>query len=384
MLRLLALVIPFIFISNSLRGALEAKQRFDLINSIKVPYSALIYIAPLAGWWIGWQIDNLTLLLIIIVVISFIAYLYFCMRIYPGIVHGIRISSYLIKDLISYSSWIAVSNFVAPILTYLDRFLISNLLSIAVLAYYSAPYEALTRLWFIPRSMTATLFPAFSRSESQNSDLISRENLSLLSTSLKFIILLLGPISLIVMLFPRDILKILIDVEFAQKSAGITQALMLGIFINSIGRIPTTMLYGKGRPDISAKLELIELPCYIILSVVFIHRLGIEGAAFAWAIRVFADTILLFWSSNKLGFIPYKKVINRHLGIALVGLLTIFCISTALNFFGESIPLINRLGFTTILLIGYEIVAWYKVLDSFEQNSLSKTFHKLINNFSFR
>ena len=31
MLRLLAIAIPFIFLSNSLRGALEAKQRFDLI-----------------------------------------------------------------------------------------------------------------------------------------------------------------------------------------------------------------------------------------------------------------------------------------------------------------------------------------------------------------
>ena len=44
---LIALSLPFILISASLRGVLEAAQRFDLVNLVKIPSSAINYIVPI-------------------------------------------------------------------------------------------------------------------------------------------------------------------------------------------------------------------------------------------------------------------------------------------------------------------------------------------------
>ena len=338
----------------------------------------MIYIAPLAGWWIGWQTDRLTLFLIFIVFLAFLAYLYLCNREYPGLVKEIRISLALVKSLVSYSSWVAVSNFVAPLLTYLDRFLISNIISIGVLAYYTAPYEALTRLWLIPMSLTATLFPAFSRIENQSSDDISQENITLLRSSLKFIVLLLGPVSILIILFPKDILKLWIDAGFAQESSTITQILMVGIFINSLGRIPSTLLYGKGRPDIPAKLHLIELPGYIILAVILIKLFGIAGASYAWTIRVAIDAALLFWMASKNGFISTADFLNKYLGLAITGLTTILCIGGILNIFGQRIPFFQRVGTIIFLLMAFTIVAWFKILERSEQESMGRFIRRII------
>ncbi|MFN3135280.1 MAG: oligosaccharide flippase family protein [Candidatus Kryptonium sp.] len=68
----------------------------------------------------------------------------------------------LLSRIFSFGGWITVVNIGNPILTYIDRFLICVILSIGVLAYYTAPFEAVQRLWIIPANLVITLFPAFS------------------------------------------------------------------------------------------------------------------------------------------------------------------------------------------------------------------------------
>ena len=43
-IRLVGLSLPVMFISSSFRGVLEAAQRFDLVNAVKVPVNILFYV----------------------------------------------------------------------------------------------------------------------------------------------------------------------------------------------------------------------------------------------------------------------------------------------------------------------------------------------------
>ena len=45
--RIIACVLPFVIGSSALAGLLEAKQRFDLLNALRVPLGLLAYVAPL-------------------------------------------------------------------------------------------------------------------------------------------------------------------------------------------------------------------------------------------------------------------------------------------------------------------------------------------------
>ena len=52
-LKLVAISLPINFLSTSFRGVLEAAQRFDLVNAVKVPLNVAFYVLPLAGVLLG-------------------------------------------------------------------------------------------------------------------------------------------------------------------------------------------------------------------------------------------------------------------------------------------------------------------------------------------
>jgi O-antigen/teichoic acid export membrane protein len=64
-LKLVAISLPINFISSSFRGVLEAGQRFDLVNTVKIPLNILFYILPLFGVFLGFNLPGIVLLLVI-------------------------------------------------------------------------------------------------------------------------------------------------------------------------------------------------------------------------------------------------------------------------------------------------------------------------------
>ncbi len=64
-LRLVGWSLPVMFAASSFRGVLEAAQRFDLVNAVKVPVNILFYVLPLAGVALGFALPGIVVLLII-------------------------------------------------------------------------------------------------------------------------------------------------------------------------------------------------------------------------------------------------------------------------------------------------------------------------------
>jgi O-antigen/teichoic acid export membrane protein len=67
-----------------------------------------------------------------------------------------------------------------------------------------------------------------------------------------------------------------------------------------VSQIPGTVLQAAGRPDLAAKLMLVELPAMVLLNLLLIPRFGITGAAATWSARVIADALLLFWFAHRI------------------------------------------------------------------------------------
>lgn len=63
--------------------------------------------------------------------------------------------------------------------------------------------------------------------------------------------------------------------------------------------IPAAMIQGEGRPDLCAKLHLLELPLYALIAWGLITRFGIEGSAVAWVLRVAFDALVLLGIARK-------------------------------------------------------------------------------------
>ena len=294
--QLLAASIPVVTVTSGLRGILEAQQRFRVLNFIRIPTSIFSFAGPLLVLPFSHSLVPVIVILIIGRLLGGLAHLLACFHAMPALRHSPVIHRAIVAPLVRFGGWMTVSNIVGPLMVYSDRFLIGGLLSVSAVAYYTTPFDLAGRLSFIPVAVTGVLFPAFATSLANNPD----RTALLSSRGIKYIVLAMFPIILVTITFAPDGLRLWLGPVFASHSQSVLRWIALGIFINSIACVPFTLLQSAGRPSVTAKLHLLELPLYLVAVWVLTKRLGIEGAAIAWTARIVVDTTLLFFFADRM------------------------------------------------------------------------------------
>jgi O-antigen/teichoic acid export membrane protein len=294
---LLAISLPIVIITAGLRGFLEALQRFDLVNKMRIPMGVMIFLGPLMILPFTRNLSYLIGILVVVRTIGFIAHVIICFREMPSLLNHIKFARSNISYLFRFGTWMTISNILGPLMTYLDRFLIGALLSVAFVAYYATPYEVVTKLLIIPSSLACVLFPAFATSFSGGDEKRIR---MLFNQGLKYLFIIMFPIVLTLVLFAKEALTLWLNSDFASQGTHVMQLLAFGIMINSLAQVPFVLLQGIGRPDITAKLHMIEFPLYLILFWILVSNYGIDGAAVAWVVRVLIDLFLLILRTRVL------------------------------------------------------------------------------------
>jgi len=161
-LYVLAFSIPAVLVAGSLRGVLEAAQRFDLVNVAAAPLSAATFILPLAGVILRWKLPAIVAILLGSRLAGLVVFYALCVHVFPALKRVPHFDLATARELLSFGGWVTISSIISPFLVYLDRIMVGVLLTMTAVAYYSAPYEMVTRVLIIPISLVGTLFPAFS------------------------------------------------------------------------------------------------------------------------------------------------------------------------------------------------------------------------------
>jgi len=197
--------------------------------------------------------------------------------------------------LLRFGGWMTVSNIVSPLMVTMDRVLIGALATMTAVAYYATPYEVVTKVLIIPGALVSVMFPAFSTSFAHDRERTAR----LYSRCVKYIFLILFPAVVVTVGLARSGLTLWLGADFAQHSYRVLQWLAVGVLLNGLATIPFALVQGVGRPDLTAKLHLIELPLYLLGLWWLISAYGVEGAAMAWTARVGVDGAVLFGVAHR-------------------------------------------------------------------------------------
>jgi O-antigen/teichoic acid export membrane protein len=321
----ICLSIPIVIVTAGLRGVLEALQRFRLATAIRIPMGIFSYLGPVLILPFSHSLVAVMAVLVLGRVIAGVAHLWACFHAFPGLNDGRAFHASAVGPLFRFGTWMTVSNVVGPLMVTFDRFLIGSLISVAAVAFYSVPYEMVTRLWLVPGALVGVLFPAFSTAA-----VCDRGRLVFLFESgVKYIFLILFPITLILIAFAPEGLQFWLGSEFARQSAPVARILAVAVFINSLGYIPFAHVQGAGRPDITAKLHLIELPIYAIALFLMAKSMGIRGVALAWLLRVIIDSGLLFLFSWRL--LPENRFVTTLLPLLAGGGTAMFMVAMFLH-----------------------------------------------------
>ncbi|MEX2582264.1 MAG: flippase [Gemmatimonadota bacterium] len=351
----LAASLPAVITTAGLRGVLEANQKFGLVNALRVPMGLFTYLGPLAVLPFTTNLLFIVSALVAGRVLATLAHLIVCLRVFPLLRGSAAVRRDLMKPLLRIGGWMTVSNVVSPLMTYADRFLIGAFISMTAVAYYATPYEVITKFWLVPAALIGVLFPAFATSYAHDRNRTTK----LYERGVRVIFLIMFPIALVVIALAREGLTVWLGPEFAANSTRVLQWLAAGVFINSLGQVPYSVLQGIGRPDITGKLHLAELPFYLLAIWWAASSYGIEGIAVVWVIRVTLDTAFLFLATRWFlpGVVPELRGTMRLIAVAPL-ILAVAAVQAGL---------LVKLTCLAAFLAIFGLVTWFRFLDPGER-----------------
>lgn len=292
----MAASVPAVVVTSGLRGVLEAYQRFDLVNAVRVPLGVLNFAGPLAVLPFTHRLPVVLTVLLASRILGVALHLALCFVVMPSLRGKALGRSSPLGPLVRTGGWFTVSNVVSPLMGATDRFFIGAIISAAAVAYYAAPYELVVRVLVIPGAVATAIFPAFAA----GSGSASRAAANLYERGVKLIAVTLFPVSLVVALFSAEGLLLWMGPEMARRSTLVLQVLAIGVFYNGLAQVPFYLIQGAGRPSVAATLHLVELPLYLLGAWLLIERFGIVGAAVAWTVRVAVDAAVLFYLARNV------------------------------------------------------------------------------------
>jgi O-antigen/teichoic acid export membrane protein len=310
---LLAFAMPAIVSTIGLRGFVEGCHRFDLLNAVRIPVNLSSYVGPLLVLPFSHRLLPVMIVLVVSRWLGWAAHLWICFRAFPALYLRRSPKGAPLRAMFGFGGWMTVTNLIAPSLVVLDRFVIGAMLSIAAVTYYATPFEAVTRLLIVPGAVVGVLFPAFSASLVQT----PQRTAVLFERGLKYIILFLFPAVLLCVGFSREGLGLWLGPAFVENSTRVLQLLSIGVFFNGVAYVPSAQVQGAGRPDLTAKFLLLELPLYLFALWTLLHRYGIAGAAAAWLLRAGFDSCLLLWATGRI--LPASRGAVRRLSLVILG-----------------------------------------------------------------
>jgi O-antigen/teichoic acid export membrane protein len=223
-----------------------------------------------------------------------------------------------LRQMFNYGAWTSISGIVSPIIVNLDRILIGSISGPAAVSLYAVPYNLVTKALLIPSSLSSALFPRLSATN----DRTERSSVS------SDVITILGIVYSIGLLFGsflfEPFLKLWLKQILTTETIYVGQILILGLWFNGMAFIPYVFLLADGRPDVAAKIHMIEVVPFIALLWLLVLKYGIVGASIAWAIRAATDSTVLFFMSGHFKFICKKLLIPTLCLIFFVTVATIF------------------------------------------------------------
>ena len=296
---LLSLAIPAQAMSATYKGLNEAYLNFRGISILRVILGLANFGAPFIVTFFS---NNLAWVVFTLAISRLIALFVFrelalsCMSKDELDRKDGSFSKELAKKLFSFGGWITVSSVISPFLMQADRFFIAHIIAAAAVTIYVLPYEMVVQSLIVVGAISTVVFPNLSRMIGTNSTEVD-------GYFKKWLLLVSGimaGICITVALILPVILPLWIKGNLDDRSIVIGQILCIGVLFNSVGSMYYALIHAKGRPDVTAKLHILELPLYALILYFLLQKFGIIGAAWAWVARMFFDSVALYLTNRKV------------------------------------------------------------------------------------
>ena len=360
--------LPFITSAGAFRGALEASNRFDLSNGIRVPSLSLLFLIPALGGLVSVPIDTVVLFLALSRILTAATFLYFVAKLFPEVVHSFSFELGQAKALFRFGGWVSVTNLLNPVIMQGEKVLIPAFLSVGMLAHYSPPQEMVARIAIIPVSLSVAMLPKFSYLGKQDT-LELREQVVI--RPIQYVLFLMTPLMGVFIFFSNEIMSVWVGSALATISRDVLVVLAGAYLSSALSAVSLSAVQGLGHPELKAKWDLVLAPSFILLAVLAIRSFGIMGAAVSRFVVLSADSVYLFLILKKILGLSIEEFFPMRVRIMTFSGIGILLLGAILSF--ENVSLALRLSVYLCSFFIFAVLVWKKGMKEEDRNALKRT-----------
>ncbi|CAG9173801.1 flippase [Cupriavidus pinatubonensis] len=288
---LLAFALPLQAISAAYRGVNEAYLNFKGVSILRMLLGAANFGVPCAVAMISPKLYWLILSLVLSRALAALMYRWLARRCI-GLKRGSPLHPYsreLARKLARFGGWFTLSGVLSPIVASADRFFIAAVVSSAAAAAYVIPYEMVAQSLILLGALTTVAFPYLSQRRVSAPDDAKRMFYLTLLLALMVMAAVAGTLAVL----GNWILSLWLGQSVPEGAGELVRVLSLGLLPYTVSSMYIALLHSDGRTEITAKINIVEFPLFLILTYLLIQRFGIVGAAYAWVFRNAVDAVLI-------------------------------------------------------------------------------------------
>jgi O-antigen/teichoic acid export membrane protein len=322
-LSITALAFLLSYINQFFLNVFKAYHRFDIpaviqnVANIAGVVSATVLLL--------WHYDLLVILwgYVAIQVVALATGYTFVKKVLPrGVTLGLSFDQHIFAEMLGFSIYTFVSNFLGGVVSRLDKFIIGAILGTEAVTYYQIPYTIAQMANGIIQVLSQITFPRFSELSSLN-DTVGRLALYKRSMLLVFVVSMALSVGLISAGGP--FLEMWISAAFAAKSTLTLQIIALYFFFQSNTVVAYWALQGSGNAKVTAISSFLGTVAYMVGIYVLTQAYGYNGAAMSLFLLMLPLPYFYWWVQRNVGhkFSEYLLLTGVFLiiGGILVGLL---------------------------------------------------------------
>jgi O-antigen/teichoic acid export membrane protein len=281
MLRFLS-VTTLIMLPRALYSSLfQGRQRMELNNGIDVASSAVQQLGTIAILARGGDAYAVVEWIAFSAILSTLTYITIVGRLFgwhvlvPGYFGGVVSRNF------RFTAHLSVLSLLNMILIQFDKVVVSKLLPIASVGYYSFASTLVVRISFAASAIAKAALPSFSKlhelgdSRSLLTQYRKLQDLICYGMVPLFAAAVFGAVPLYTYLFNMQVARLLLLP---------TSLLCLGFFMSATVSIPYTFSVALGRPDIASRSNFVALFVVIPVTTASIYLFGLVGAATSWVV----------------------------------------------------------------------------------------------------
>jgi O-antigen/teichoic acid export membrane protein len=199
----------------------------------------------------------------------------------------------------------AIAGILGRLYSYSDSLLMSKMLTVKELGWWSVPYKIVFAFQFIPVALSASVYPVFS-------SLFITEKTALgplFEKSWRYLFAIIFPLAFGIMVIAGPFISLVYGSAY-QPSVAPLRLLIISLIFGYLAFITGALLNATNKQKIQTGLVAVSLAVNVILNLILLPRLRLEGAAIAAICSNFILCVAGFYFSRKQAVIDMRKIIR--------------------------------------------------------------------------